>query len=219
MELSEKLTNVRRATRLLAAYNRRLLSILKLVHETAQSADKLALEFIRWQPMYHAPIGNQTTEPFARWGWDFLPLSFSGFRWTTNGKSKPSGPGSVMLGVWHEVDEAYEKSGGSEPDPVKFRAAEESSTLLYVWLLAIKSGTVTDEWSAVAEVVEKSLTLAAQMDGAVKDIPIDSLPGAATGAVVRFVGLAVPIEGIGSETAVETRLLAPLRKDFVDIFE
>jgi hypothetical protein len=220
MDLPVKLVNVRRATWLLAAYNRRLMSILTLVNQAAVQAPKVGLKFLRWDPAHNRAIGNQTTSPFGRWGWDYLPLSYSIFRWTTKGEPAPDGPGSMFLGLGHWMDSAYGRTPDpAEPDPSTFGSAEDQRTIITVWLLAVTSGTTTDTWDAIRGVVKTAFEPHERTDGVVKDVPIGSLPGAGAGTVIRYVGWEVAVEEIASEQHVDTLILEPLRKNLIAIFQ
>jgi hypothetical protein len=218
MDLPEKLTNVRRATRLLAAYYRRVMSVLTLINQANEAIPVVALKFTRWDPAHTDPIGKQTTSPFGRWGWDFLPLSYSTFRWSTEGALTPVRPGSAFVGIWHEVDDGYTSSGADEPDPTTFGAAEAQRTRLYVWILALKSGTTTDTWDAIGKVAENAFNAAEQSDGAVRDVPIGSVGGTMPGTVIRYLGWEVPIEAIGTEQDVEVLILQRLRQAIAAVF-
>ena len=121
MDLSEQHVNVRKATRVLAGYYRRLLHVLASVERTLEEASSLRLSFLRWDGIHHENVGRQTTDPVSRWGWDFLPLSWAWFRWTTDGKPHPIGPGSAIVAVQHEVDSGY-RQDGTEPDPMAFES-------------------------------------------------------------------------------------------------
>jgi hypothetical protein len=220
MDLNEKIVNVRRATRLLASYNRRLMSILTLVNQTTESADKVALKFQMSAPFYHRPMGKQTTSPIGRWGWDYLPLSYAWFRWSTNGKAVPDGPHPVAVTLLHNVDDGYVTSDDQdEPDPSTFGPAEDHRTMIYVTIVAVTSGSSTDSWPSIGQVIVDRFAGHEQLDGVVKDVPTSSLPGTAAGAVVRYVGWEIPVESVASEQDVETLILEPLRKYLIAIFQ
>lgn len=139
--LSGALADVRRAWRLVYAYQRRVNDMLALI-DTALGAKKFA--FVNWKPTdFSAPARSGT--PFFRagtWAWDMLP----GYRLYTEW-SRWSG----KVGVTHRVtinvsaDSGFKKSGG-EPDPSDFTPACDAESV--VWLGCWTATTQTPDWSA-----------------------------------------------------------------------
>lgn len=219
MDLPEKLTNVRRATRLLAAYNRRLISILSLVNQALESTPKLGICFVRWDPIHHKAIGQQRTAIFGRWGWDYVPLSYSWFQWSTDGEDRPKQAGAVFVAVQHDID-AYQKPvDGTEPDPTTFGPEEAQVSRLRVWITALVSGSSGDTWSRIDEVIEGAFDDAQQWDAARWEVPTAALSATPAGSVIRYVGWEVQMDTIASEHDVDTLLLTPLRQHLADIMK
>lgn len=205
MDLPEKLTNVRRATRLLAAYHRRLLAIGAAVDAATRALGDGRTRFVEWRPTHHRPIGNQTSSPFDRWGWDFVPLMDAWFWWTTDGRRSPVGPGSLSVMLWHQGDSGYRRGGG-EPDPVGFDPAEQSTTTLSVHVFALAAGPCGADWDAIDKKFGSD-----DVSGAVRECAPAGLDGTGPGTVIRYVGWRVSVADLATETDVEVRLLKPLR--------
>jgi hypothetical protein len=210
VDLNEKLLNVRYATRLLASYYRRLMTVLGVVDRELVTASHARLRFVRWDPTHHEAIGKQTAAPFGRWGWDFLPLMDASFCWSTDGRTAPTGPGSAAVFVWHQSDTGY-ASGEGEPDPTAFLPAEEADTELMVYAYALVSGGCAAPWSAIDERFDAEHDMGFDF-GEPRAVPTDGLTGVEPGTVVRYVGWSVRLADLGSEADVEARVLAPLRE-------
>ena len=125
MDLSEKMVNVRRATRLLASYYRRLIDIMAMVEGVLVEQPKLNLTFRRWGSTYHHNIGYQTKSPVGRWGWDFLPLQDAWFDYTSGGQRVPDGKGNLYVCLQHITDSVYEKN--EDESDVAFAQEKERS--------------------------------------------------------------------------------------------
>jgi len=212
MDVNEKLVNVRRATRLLASYYRRVVDIITLLDSTLESQARFKLKFLRWDATHHRHIGQQTTSVLGRWGWDFLPIQDATFQWTTGGKKSPTGPGSVYVGMWHQTDDAYE-SRDDETEPVahEFRPAAESKTLIHVYVFGVVQGDTPDRWHAVESLGWRSLADSECWDHQLHEVPVDALDEADPGTQIRYLGWRIPMAELETEDDVEARILAPLR--------
>ena len=131
--LSEALTDVRKAYRLVWSYQRRLLDLAKIVLGAFPEH-----EFYAWRPRVGDPPPQLTGNPMQRWAWDFLPLAEVCFLFLPGGADRNAPKaGEWMVELRVRVDsghEGYEEEG--EVDPARFKRAEDSaSTLwLYMWL-------------------------------------------------------------------------------------
>lgn len=213
MDVTEKLLNVRRATRLLASYYRRVVDIVTLVDRTLESQARFRTKFLRWDAHHHRHIGQQTTSVVGRWGWDFLPVQDATFQWTTDGSKFPAGPGSVFVNIWHQSDDGYAKrEDEGEPVPTDFAPVEETETRLYVFLYAVASGDSNDRWSTIERVASEAVDESDWWNQSLHRIPTDALDGADPGTQIRYMGWRIPMSALETQDAVEQQLLAPLRQ-------
>lgn len=211
MDLSEKMLNVRRATRLLASYYRRVMTILGMVERTLEQQKKLKLKFHRWSSIHHRDMGKQSTNPLGRWGWDFLPLQDAYFMWTTGGGVQPLKTGSVVVFVQHESDDGYEKpDDGTEPDPSEFKAAEKAESWFYVYAYGLARGKCANSWWEVAEVGDEAVADDEDWSGNVCVFEADALDGLSVDGVLQYWGLKVPMSELALEADVEVKIIAPL---------
>jgi len=217
MELPAKLANVRRATRLLAAYNRRLIGLLSMVDGSLNSLSKLRMKHYRWDPVYHRAIGRQTTPIFSRWGWDYGPLSWMWMRWTTDGKDTPNRKQSTMVAVQHMVDTGYTRGEG-EPSPNDFADADETRTELWVWVIAV-AGKTSDTWDVIRNHIDETLGEEKHFDNVMHQVGTDELEGTPAGTELRYIGWKIDISALATEADVEREVLAPLRQALTDIFK
>jgi len=221
MDLTTKLINVRRATRLLAAYNRRLLGLLSMVDGTLSNTSKLRLKHNRWEPVYHRKIGRQTTAPFGRWGWDYLPLSWMWMRWTTDGKDTPVRKQSTVVSVQHVADTGYsaahEKADG-EPTPEDFVPVDQTKTELWIWVIAVL-GRSEDRWNTIEEHTEEMLEWEQQLNHQIHTVSVDALESTPAGTELRYVGWKVDVSALETEDDVDTHVLAPIRQALTDIYK
>jgi hypothetical protein len=175
------------------------------------------MKFIEWRPTHHDAIGKQTTPPFGKWGWDFLPLLDAWFWWSSDKQAAPATPGSISVVLVHSSDSGYEADEG-EPDPAAFAPAEESTTTLTIQAYALVSGACSSSWEAIDERFEEEEGVDFE-SGAIMTVPTDGLDGVAPGTEIRFVGWTVPLHELLTEDDVEKRLLAPLRANLVEILK
>jgi hypothetical protein len=206
-----KLTNVRRAVRLLAAYHTRLLDCLQRIEVEAKEASP-GLWFQRWEPTHHAPVERSATSPLGRWGWDFVPLQNAWIRWSTNAEDGPKKPGQVAVYVQHIADDGYDNKvkGHRGPDPTKFKDAADCNSLLQIWIYALPVGTSKATWQEIEAAFEAAGLEDLYWDGCVHDL---QLPGVSLGpaAVLRYVGWEVNMADLGTDDDLAPRILVPLR--------
>ncbi|XXX81440.1 hypothetical protein WMF30_22035 [Sorangium sp. So ce134] len=128
LELARALAEVRRAYRLLHAYHRWLCDLLQLTDEFLA---ELGFEFERWEPLNVARL-PRSAKPFfrsERWAWDLTPAYQVECSWLGSSKG-------IRCKVYiHAIaDTGYDDSGDTEPDPTRFRAAEDAASELRVGL-------------------------------------------------------------------------------------
>lgn len=71
-ELNNALADVRRAYRLVHAYQRRVSDLMTQVDQTLSAT---GLSFVQWRPLFNK-ASPRTSTPFfsgGRWAWDMLP--------------------------------------------------------------------------------------------------------------------------------------------------
>ena len=213
MELKEKMQNVRRASRLLAAYYRRVMTILGKVERTAEEKKKLRLKLNYWSSTHHSNIGNQSKNPVGRWGWDFLVLQDVWFRWTTDGKGNPSKAGSVVLYFQHVTDDAYEKpDDGTEPDPSAFASADSAESWVQVYAYALVRGACSSSWQDIDALFEDVADEESEWSGDIVGMPTDGLESPSADILIQYVGWRVPMTDLATEDDVEALILQPLRE-------
>ena len=129
-DLDEAFQDVRRAYRLIAAYQRRALDI---VDELVRQFEKF--QFYYWSPVQFAPPPRRSSDPVGRWAWDGLPYyCFSCLYLPVGAKLDEPKKGEWRLKINIDADTGY-SAGDDEPDPTKFRDVTECESLLrlYGW--------------------------------------------------------------------------------------
>ena len=139
--LANALADVRRAYRLLWAFQKRLLDINRLIR------DKLGFEHY-YQHHQFNPV-QRSTNVELRSGWDLLPhasLAFLSLRPLAERDQYPNGDfnhyrkaGDMMLVVWPIPDsalvDALKQNPNREPEPLKFSNPEQCKSLLHIALI------------------------------------------------------------------------------------
>ncbi len=131
-ELSLALTDVRRAYRLLWAYQRRMLDT---IHVIADAFEEHA--FYVWTPTYFDPPCRYTKDPLENWAWDMLPMVAISYLCLPFGadRNRPKA-GEWMLEIYLVSDTGFELlETRNEPDSKAFEPAEmtASEIWLYAW--------------------------------------------------------------------------------------
>ncbi len=212
MDIHEKLINVRRANRLLAAYYRRVMTILRMVDRTLEEQRKPTMKFHYWSATHHRDIGRQSTNPIGRWGWDFLTLEDAWFLWTPHGKPTPTATGDLAVFFQHVTDDGYAKVGDStEPDPTAFRPAEECETFIRIWLYGVARGTCDNYWHRMDENIEASIDDETFFNGMVHQIERSLLKNPSGDALAQCMGWRVSMADLETEDAVQAKIIEPLR--------
>lgn len=221
MDLTEKLANVRRAGRLVAAYNRRVMSILGIVERTLEQQPQLGLAFNKWSSTHFNNIGKQTTAVVGRWGWDFLNLYDAWFRWTRDGKTERVVGGakerSVSARIRHIMDDGFARGDGTEPDPRDFVDADQAGSWLEIELLCVLRGTSDDTWDQLEAARATALDAGEERwSGDVVTVPIDGVSNPSAEFAMQHVGWRVPMSDVDSAESVaeqvETRLSNALER-------
>lgn len=131
-ELATALTDVRRAYRLLWAYQRR---VLDTVTRIAAAFDDLS--FVHWLPHDFDRPAGASTNPAEKWAGDLLPMLSASFLYLPSSADRTmANKGQWMLDVAVVSDSGYPEGDQlSEPDPAKFEPVEvsNSSIELYVF--------------------------------------------------------------------------------------
>lgn len=147
-ELSATLADVRRAYRLIHAYQRRVWDLLRVIDQTAARG---GLAFDHWQPMnVNAPPKAKTKFFEWCWAWDFVPAYDLGCEWV--GKAGKKVVKRVFVIV--KADTGYKQRGNKEPDAADFPPAEACATEVHLGLW--EASPASPDWEAAwAELTQK----------------------------------------------------------------
>lgn len=190
-ELSDALADVRRAYRLVYAYQRR---VFDLMAEVDGTLTEQGLAFVKWSPLFnHAPPAAKTPFFKKRWAWDMLPGWAVSCRWEDPKLVK----GLQRRLVFQSVADTGRKYDGAEPDPVDFDEVTQCRSELRIgrwttsakapdWAVAWEKVSAIDDYWARPQIVEidgatytyhyLGLDLAELVDpGAVQSLVIDPL--------------------------------------------
>ena len=195
LDLPAALTDVRRAYRLVHAYQRRMLDLLQKVDEILAEG---GLEFVRWDPLSYARPCRSGTPVFRRgqWAWDLLP----GYRFHCQWEAGPTDiTGSRKVSVQPVADTGFEKSG-REPEPGEFRGVDDCGTQMWIGLWATDSDEPKwgSAWTAAQEVVTPH-------DGEAHDVEVE-------GVSYTYQYLHVDVASLTDPEATEGMLFTPLRE-------
>lgn len=197
--LSEQMIQVRNAYRLVVAYQRRLLDIVKMTKMQLQKQHR-GLAFYRWGPNKWSRPGVQ--DPTQKWAWDFVPLCQCDIGWVTSALPVP---GSFWVWLTHEGDSGWNTEVPGEPDPLTFKPAEECHTRLHAGVLGVTGLTIGAEalgdWFGLYDALEPKLT-PERLSAGFEDN--------AAAAVARIRELAVNVEELSSPELVTKKLIEPL---------
>ncbi len=207
MTIDELLLNVRRAIRLLATYNKRVLDIVRLVERMLEAEPDGRFKF-RWlDPASDAP-GKRSTNPLGYDEWAFLPFADVSFEWSTDKKNTPEEPGSVNVFVRFVADSAYMES--DDGDPAEFPAAEECESRLEIRVLGLARGSCQESWDALFDAADEGGGFEQRMGNPVEALALGDLD-TSDDALVYLKDWRVPLALLTSEEAVEEQILNPLR--------
>lgn len=192
LDLRAALTDVRRAFRLVYAYQRRVSDLLA---ELSATLDANGLQFHEWSPHLYGPPTRSGTEFFRadRWAWDMLPGYSPRCEWRSE---------AAMVVVRRVVmvvraDSGFRSQYG-EPDPQGFVPAEDATSDLKIGLW--RASTKVEDWEAAVKAVH-----------ALPDVFDGKEHTARVGAVeVAYRLLVVDLADLPDAGAVRTKLLDPL---------
>ncbi|MEW9305460.1 hypothetical protein [Labrys neptuniae] len=148
--LADALTDVRKAYRLLWAYQKRVFDVVRLI---VSEFDDMG--FYYWQTMHADRPCNSGTNPLARWTWDMLPMLEASYLFLPSGVDRNSTmPGTWMLEVHVESDSGFEDPhDGTEPNPEQFKdaALSKSKVSIYAWYCTGQTNLnwFTNVWSSL----------------------------------------------------------------------
>lgn len=120
-ELARTLADVRRASRLLVAYQRRMNEVFYRVHLALQAR---GLEHRWWGSDRHRTPARSHVLQFApgKWAWDMFPGLSLAAEWSTGG------PAVRRVYLALDTDTGFEKpASGGEPDPTCFSLAPDDA--------------------------------------------------------------------------------------------
>lgn len=131
---NEGLENVRMAYRVVAAYQQRVLSMLKIACKEFEP-----LDFAVWFPTEHDTPPQRATDLRRRWAWDFLPLNVFAVCLNTAGNRRWTvRRGDVVVFLyfcadWGFVDHTRLISYSSEPDPVRLPPVKDGESYFSIF--------------------------------------------------------------------------------------
>ena len=201
-QLKEVLMDVRQAQRLLVAFYKRVMPLIKNI-----SADLKCEHFYYWNPIRFNRPANGTNNPLdGRWEWDMMPMADTYFMFTSEPLDKENRV--VTEGTWMLVVKLVTDSGTeafSRHDrnwnPLKFEDVEHCETRLELYGYQLLEG-IDDKWDFWNLWKNNQYT---DLSG-----QLNSLDG--KGA---FFGCKVNLEGIQNSDSLETDL-AEFKQRLVD---
>jgi hypothetical protein len=202
-DLSADLNQVRIAYRLVVAYQRRLLDLVRLVQRGVREQHR-SISFESWSPTHWSRPG--ATDLTQKWAWDFVPLHHFDVGWVSAGQP---GPGAFWFWLTHEADTGWETDGTGEPDPFEFAPAETCQTMLCASVLGIPRAAVQGEtaggWQRLYEGTAQLLEPQEWKDGAVRQHEVNA-------ATIRTGGFRLCLDTLGNKDLVTTQVTEPLLK-------
>lgn len=201
LDLGAALTDVRRAYRLIYAYQRRLSDLLQEVSSTLAAQ---GLEFYWWEAQLFGGVGRGGTPFFAsgRWAWDMLPGYAPHCDWRS-----AAGLDQKRVVVVTRADTGFLAKQG-EPDPANFVPVESSHSELQIFLCRAKGVTLSptaydawdQAWDAAWETVKGLPNLRDGHDHV----------GVIGPAQFTYRYIAIDLAGLPDAAAVRAKLIDPL---------
>lgn len=142
-DLKMALADVRRAYRLVAAYQRRMLNASRILARSFEN-----MRFYFWAPHHYDPPPRRDTNLVEKWSWDGLPYyAFSIFYLENGADHNHQKPGEWMLEINFEADTAFDGNGnGNDPDPAEFKDVRDSESVLRICAWLCKVGQKDGNW-------------------------------------------------------------------------
>ena len=146
----DAMTDVRRAYRLVWAYQRRMLDMVQAV---VKAFPETTHHY--WTPTEFDGLPRRASDPIGCWAWDALPYYSVSWLRVVEGLEEKHMPlaGRWMLEIQHEADNGW-KDGKDEPDARIFEKAENSSSTLsiIIWKSEVeKPGNWYAAWNAYSK--------------------------------------------------------------------
>jgi hypothetical protein len=189
--LTVALTDVRKAYRLIHAYQRRLWDLLRAIDDTVARA---GLPFRCWKPVQvMSPPKSKTRFFVERWAWDFLPAYQVGCEWQGKGVDAKT---TRRVFVIAAADSGYDNRCQGEPDPSAFEPTEKSKTEIRVGLWT--ASTTSPNWGEAWQKVENDARENETYTLAVKNV------------IYTYRYFRVDVANLVNEAAVQVRLLQPI---------
>ena len=187
-ELKSALADVRKAYRLVYAYQRR---VFDLVGAAAEPLEAAGFEFERWEPALFVPPARHFYKP-DMWAWDFLPAYHF---WAAWNRHRHGDARRVVLAV--NADTGFERKRG-EPDPADFLPAEKSHSELWATFIRTEHPPAWDRLQAALATVEVA------DDGQEHEVDVH-------GVRCRVRRMRIDLGDLVDEATVDRRLLQPVR--------
>lgn len=139
-DIEVTMTNVRKAYRLLAVYQKKILDIVQDI------AKEFNYDFYRWEPQQYVAT-NEKKPPFSFGGWGMLPMYNISFLYLNPAYDRRIPQlGEWLLEIKVEVDEEYEEANYKILSPLKFKAsAEESNSHLGLFAMQLTTSHVAHQ--------------------------------------------------------------------------
>lgn len=191
--LPAALADVRRAYRLVQAYQRRLCDLFQLIDE--ELVEKHQFQFWLWDP-FHASRPTQRKTRFFRpktWAWDLSPGYQVQCQWTATVKKR-----TRRVAILAIADTGFGDTGTPEPDPGKFAPVEECGTELLIGLWTAE--TSQPDWDTAWERMQQ---VKDYFDGKSHQVTVD-------GKAYVYESRNVSVVDLVDEAAVRAKLLGPI---------
>jgi len=144
--------DVRRAYRIVWAYQRRVLDVIEAI-----TTEFPETRHYWWQTnSFDCLPARKTTDPLGRWAWDGLPLyNFSILRLSEDGPDRYLPKlGRWMLEISHNADHGWDEEASGEPDASRFPQVDTVVSSLSVCLWRCDANTGQEWWAGAWNDIE-----------------------------------------------------------------